>query len=197
MQREEMRRLVESQVAQSLAESGVLITAIPADQMRVLISAVADGIFAVFDALEQEGINTPATPMAAAAADDMPVRHPTTTGDSSGEHELWHGRPYLTIGTRYELTSQRLRVHKGIFGKRIDEIELIRIKDTRVQQHAGERMINVGDVTVISADATTPDLVLNNVRHPLEVRELIRKAVMDEKARRGLYYREDIGSEQG
>lgn len=197
MQREEIRKLVESQVTQSLAESGVQITAIPADQMRALVSAFADGIFAVFDALEEEAMSDVGTPMSAAAADDMPVQRSAATGDSSGERELWHGRPYLTIGTRYELTSQRLRVHRGILGKRLDEIELIRVKDTRVQQHAGERMINVGDVTVISADATTPDLVLNNVRYPLEVREMIRKAVMDEKARRGLYYREDIGSEQG
>jgi hypothetical protein len=26
------------------------------------------------------------------------------------EQQLWRGRPYLTIGTVYELTSQRIRV---------------------------------------------------------------------------------------
>ncbi len=194
MQREDIRKVVEEQVYRSLTEGGVTITAIPADQMRALVQAFADGIFAVFDVLEDEGTAGPANRVAAAAAEDMPSAKAQHT-DSSGEVALWHGRPYLTIGTRYELTSQRLRIHKGILGKRIDEIELIRVKDTRVKQHAGERMLNVGDISVISADATTPEFVLHNVVKPLEVRELIRKAVMDEKSRRGLYYREDIGSE--
>ncbi len=195
MQREEMRQLMEDQVQRSLAESGVVVTAIPADQMRAVVNAVADGIFAVFEALEDEELGAPVPRTVAAAADEMPGGTPRRTGNHHEEAVLWHGRPYLTIGTRYELTSQRLRVHRGILGKRIDEIELIRVKDTRVKQHAGERVLNVGDVTVISSDATTPDFVLHNVRNPLEVRELIRQAVMSEKDRRGLYYREDIGSE--
>ncbi len=107
---------------------------------------------------------------------------------------MWRGRPFLTIGTRYELTSERFRVYRGILGNRIEELELVRIKDTRVKQHVGERMLDVGDITIISADSSTPDILLNNVRDPIDVRELIRRAVMAEKNRRGLYYREDIGS---
>jgi uncharacterized membrane protein YdbT with pleckstrin-like domain len=110
---------------------------------------------------------------------------------------LWHGRPYLSIGTRYELTSQRLRIYRGILGNQIEEIELIRVKDSRIKQHVGERMLNIGDVSVISADSSTPEFVMQNVHDPLYVRELLRKAVMDEKARRGLYYREDLGDENG
>lgn len=195
MQRDELRQIMENQVNRSLAESGVSVTAIPADQLRAVVNAVADGIFAIFEALEDEELNEPVGRTAAAAADEMPGAMPRRNANRAEETELWRGRPYLTIGTRYELTSQRLRVHRGILGKRIDEIELIRVKDTRVKQHAGERMLNVGDITVISSDATTPDFVLHNVRNPLEVRELIRQAVMKEKDRRGLYYREDLSSE--
>ena len=104
----------------------------------------------------------------------------------------WHGRPYLTIGIRYELTSQRLRVIRGILGKNIEEIELVRVRDTKVKQHVGERTLNVGDVTLYSNDPSTPEITLHNVRSPLNVRELIRKATLDEKTRRGLYYREEM-----
>lgn len=196
MQREEFRKVVADHVNRSLAESGVLITAIPAEQMQALVRALADGMFAVFDALEEEGMAEPMT-RSVAAAEETPGQPSQPPGDQTGEVELWSGRPYLTIGTRYELTSQRLRIHKGILSKRIDEIELVRVKDTRMKQHMGERMLNVGDVSVISADISTPEFVLHNVRNPIEVRELIRKAVMDEKARRGFRYREDIGEEQG
>jgi hypothetical protein len=37
-----------------------------------------------------------------------------------------------------------------------------------------------------------PEVVLNNVRNPVDVREMIRKATQEEKQRRGLRYREEL-----
>jgi hypothetical protein len=198
MQRDAVRNLVAQQFNQSLAESGVQITAIPPAQLRALVEAMADSLFATIAALEAEDD-------AVLGATNQPVTQSLPTpekpgtinpaGDTEEESLVWRGRPYLTIGTRYELTTQRLRIFRGVLGNQIDEIELIRVKDTRVKQHAGERMLNVGDISILSADASTPEFVLQNVSKPVEVRELIRKTIMNEKARRGLYYREDIGSE--
>jgi len=108
------------------------------------------------------------------------------------EVQIWRGRPYMTVGTIYELTTQRIRIIKGILGNRIEEVELVRVRDTKYKQHLGERMLDVGDITVISTDPTTPELVLNNIKNPIEVREMIRKATIDEKNRRGLRYREEM-----
>lgn len=105
---------------------------------------------------------------------------------------LWRGRPYMTIGRVYELTSQRLRVINGIVSNQIEEIELVRVRDTKVTQNVGERMFDIGDITVISGDVTTPERVLFNVKDPITVRELIRKAVYEERERRRMLYREDI-----
>jgi len=209
MQRDEIRKVITEQFYNSLTASGIEITAIPTGQLRAMVEALADGIFAAIAAVEQEGdipIPTTSTPTAiptTASPRYTLVPNPdepgpmNPAGDTAHEIRLWHGRPYLSIGTRYELTNQRMRIYRGILGNRIEEIELIRIKDTKVKQHMGERMLNIGDVTIISADASTPETVLENVHDPIEVRELLRKAVMDEKARRGLYYREDIGDENG
>jgi hypothetical protein len=81
---------------------------------------------------------------------------------------------------------------KGILGNKIDELDLVRVRDTRVKQHVGERVLDVGDITIISNDPSNPEYVLHNVRNPIEVRELIRNAVNKEKERRGLRYREDM-----
>lgn len=203
MQRDEVRKIVTEQFYNSLTASGVEVTAVPSGQLRVMVEALADGMFAALAAIEAEG-DVPITNTAAPAAGVAATSRPPTpdepgiinpSGDESEERRVWNGRPYLSIGTRYELTSQRLRIYHGILGNRLEEIELIRVKDTKVKQHMGERMLNVGDVTVISADPTSPEIVLQNVHDPLYVRELVRQAVMDEKARRGLYYREDIGDE--
>lgn len=108
------------------------------------------------------------------------------------EKLLWRGRPYLTVGTIYELTTQRVRIIRGIIGNNIEEIELVRVRDTKVTQSAGERMFDVGDITILSSDASTPEKTLWNVRNPLEVRELLRKAVIVERDRRKMIYREDM-----
>lgn len=205
MQRDEIRKIVSDQVRNSLSSSGVQMTAIPADQLHALVEALADGLFAALAAVELEG-DTPIPTRAStvpATATPSPMRPPTPevpghvnpAGDTAEEVRIWHGRPYLSIGLRYELTSQRIRIYRGVLGNRIEEIELIRVKDSKVKQHMGERMLNIGDVTIFSADPSTPEIILENVHDPIEVRELLRKAVMDEKARRGLYYREDIGDE--
>ena len=84
---------------------------------------------------------------------------------------------------------------RGLLGNAIEEMELVRVRDTKVTQSGGERLLNIGDVTVVSADATTPEILLSNITNPVEMRELIRKAVQDERQRRNLYYREDIGDD--
>jgi hypothetical protein len=192
MQRDDVRKTVTAQFYQSLSESGVEITAIPQSQLQTLVNALADGVFAALAAVDAESdtlVNSNLTVSRSASA--IPVSEPQALGDVE-ETLLWRGRPYLTIGTVYELTTQRLRIIRGILGNQVEEIELIRVRDTRVKQHLGERALNVGDVTILSNDTTAPEIVLNNVSDPLAVRELIRKAVQAEKERRGLRYREDV-----
>jgi hypothetical protein len=126
------------------------------------------------------------------AADLLDMVPPASSND---EVLLWRGRPYMTIGRIYELTTQRLRVIHGIVSNHIDEIELVRVRDTKVTQNVGERMFDIGDITIISGDATSPEKVLYNVKDPVEVRELIRKAVYEERERRRMLYREDIADD--
>lgn len=187
MQRDEIRQLISSEFQRSLAETGTQITALPANQLQAIVSAMADSVFAAIAAVEDEEMAVPAAARSAANT----YGEPTMT-ENVPEEKLWRGRPYLTIGTVYEVTTQRIRVIKGLLGNHIDEVELVRVRDTRVKQHVGERMLDVGDITVISNDPSNPELVLNNVKNPIEVRELIRNAVNKEKDRRGLRYREDM-----
>lgn len=196
MQRDEIRKIVTEQFYNSLTASGVQVSAIPSGQLHVIVEAMADGVFAAIAAVEQEGDVLPAgSPAATRPPTPDEPGIPNPAGDTAEEVVVWQGRPYLSIGTRYELTTQRLRIYRGILGNRIEEIELIRVKDSKVNQHMGERILNIGDVSIFSADPTTPEIVLQNIHDPIDVRELFRKTVMNEKARRGLYYREDIGEE--
>ena len=191
MQSDTIRAIFQQTFQRTVTESGVQITAIPQEQINALVDALADSTFAVLEAIEEESASAQTRPSYNARAVYQPAVNPTDD-DSPEEQLLWQGRPYLSIGLRYEITSERLRVIRGLLGHSLEEIELVRVRDTKVKQHMGERALNVGDITILSNDPSTPEFVLNNVPNPLEVRELIRKATLDEKRRRGLAYREEM-----
>lgn len=175
MNRDNLRIQYREAFYRSLAEGGVKMDLPPA-QLQALSQAAADGLFAVLDAMEGEA------PLPSSAA---PVSSPDE------ERVLWKGKPYLSLGTRYELTSQRLRILRGLFSRSLDELDLVRVREAKVTQHLGERAFNLGDIAVHTTDPEIPELVLENVRDPMEVRELLRSAYLAEQKRRGLSFREE------
>jgi len=175
MQKDAIRQTITSQFYQSIAESGVEVNAIPQSELQAIVNALSDGMSAALEAVMEEDSQTQAFSMSAGSSGlesmDTSMRQPTNM-DEPPERILWNGRPYMTIGTRYELTTQRLRIFRGILGKTLDEIELVRMRDTRISQHIGERALKVGDVTIVSNDPTTPEIILENIKDPLGVREM-------------------------
>jgi membrane protein YdbS with pleckstrin-like domain len=59
------------------------------------------------------------------------------------------------LGARYDLTEQRLVIRRGIFFKSIDEIELYRIKDVRMDFTLLGQWAGIGTVCLTSSDETT------------------------------------------
>ena len=233
MNEQTVRQVVTARFYESLAQSGVEVTAIPQPQLQAIVNALADGVFAALDAMETEADHSIAETNSRSGGpadgefaltpgerkNDYPRRTPrkhqelqrqkrggrkrqtstpapessaASAGPLEKEELLWSGRPYLSIGVRYELTNQRVRLIRGLLGRSYHEIELVRVRDTSVTQHLGERALNVGDITITSTDPSHPEFTLHNVKDPMEVREMIRKATMQEKQRRGLHYREEM-----
>ena len=86
--------------------------------------------------------------------------------------------------TVYELTSERLRVRRGVLNKQLEEIELYRVRDYRLEQPLALRLFSLGNVTVTSTDASQPTLVLHAVHDSDQVREQIRYYVEDCRSRK-------------
>jgi uncharacterized membrane protein YdbT with pleckstrin-like domain len=78
---------------------------------------------------------------------------------------------------RYELTSERLRVRRGVFNKELDEIELYRVRDYKLEQPFFLRIFSRGNVTVTSTDVSNPVVTLRAVPDSERVRELVRHSV--------------------
>ena len=107
---------------------------------------------------------------------------------------LWLRVWYLVSSTRYRLTTQRLFVQTGLIAKKLEEVELFRVKDVTLSQGVLQRMMGVGNVVVLSSDDTTPQLVLAGILDPLAVKEQLRGAFRTARQREGLRMGEYIPS---
>jgi hypothetical protein len=155
----------------SLQESKIEIADLPAPQLQALCKAFADASFAVLHQLDE-------APKAAPVASE------------AEEQLLWSAKSELKLGLRYELTSQRLRIFQGMLGRSLHEVDLITVREAKMTQHLGERLVNIGDVILVTTSPEHPEVRLEDVKNPMEVRELIRKAYMAEQKRRGLKFQD-------
>ncbi len=150
-------------------------------EVETLVEALTAGIVAA----------QAAAPVSALAAPPMP--QPVTTEERS----LWQGKPHPTAGrdafsTQYEITTQRIKVRKGMLNRQADEAELIRVRDVRVEQSLTDRGLGIGNVTILTDDSLDGAIVLQKVQDPNGLKELIRRAVQDEQQRRGVRFGERL-----
>lgn len=92
------------------------------------------------------------------------------------------------MAAAYEITDQRLIVKRGLIMKSIDEIELYRIKDVRVDFSVINQIADLGTITITSSDRTTQNMqfVLRDIPAARERREGIRKLVDRARRQRGV-----------
>ena len=96
--------------------------------------------------------------------------------------------------TRYSLSDDRLFISVGFLNIKDDEVLLYRVRDIDTSRSLWQRIFGVGTVTVISSDKTMPTLVLQNVKDPVFVKELIHKQVEEMKIRRRVRVGEIMGN---
>ena len=97
---------------------------------------------------------------------------------------MWIIRWWMTKSTSYELTTQRLKIASGIMNRKLDELELFRVKDYAMDQPLALRMVGLGNLTLITSDATSPTVAIRAIANVEEVREKLRTAVQSERDRK-------------
>ena len=99
----------------------------------------------------------------------------------------------ITRTTRYRVTSYRIEFERGILTKRIDSLELWHVDDISFEQGLVDRMMNVGSITVISNDKTTPRLELHGLPNPRQIFDALKNRIIAVKRQRGVI-KVDTGS---
>jgi membrane protein YdbS with pleckstrin-like domain len=95
--------------------------------------------------------------------------------------------PWLILkSTRYRISNYRIDYERGILKKRIDTLELWHVEDINFEQGLIDRMCNVGSITVMSHDQTTPKLELHGVPNPRQLFDQLKQRVIAVKRARGV-----------
>jgi hypothetical protein len=173
---EQQRARMKSAVWKAISQSGVDVSSLPSEQQAKIVDAVADESLVILNELMGEAYKTTGT--------NAPV--------DGAEAVIWEGRPFLSLVEHYLITSERIKISRGLLGKDYENFELIRIQDIDVSQGLSERILGLGDVHITGADPTTPSLTLRNITNPNEVYELLRKAWLAARKKYGLLFREDM-----
>ncbi len=94
------------------------------------------------------------------------------------------GWQFLLLKSRvYEVTTERIRVSTGLVTRRTDELELYRVKDMTLVEPAMQRVFKLGNLVLQTSDASHPTLVIEAIENPAALREALRKAIEDSRAR--------------
>ena len=108
------------------------------------------------------------------------------TGGAALLYCLYMGFKFVRVRRNhyYRLTSRRLFLTTGIFYRRVDQIELIRVKDLFVRQTLVNSWLDVGTVILVSSEQTLPRAVLLGIEEPRRVLDLIWRHTRLERDRR-------------
>ena len=93
---------------------------------------------------------------------------------------------FQNIAATFEICRDRLLIRRGIFIKSIDEVELYRVKDVRLDFSLINQWAGIGTICVTSSDETTrgAPLVLSHVEQAQRRREELRRLVDEARQRR-------------
>ena len=81
------------------------------------------------------------------------------------------------IGTKYLITTQRLRISRGLVRKAVQETRLERVQNVNYQQGVLDRMLNVGTVDFDTAGSDDSEFRFEWVNEPEDVVRAVDHAV--------------------
>ncbi len=116
---------------------------------------------------------------------------------------IWKDRKRTFLGlpwsfTRYSLTNEKLIIDTGFLRRNEEEIRLYRILDISLRRTLGQRIFGIGTIHCCSADKSTPEFDIKNIKNPVEIKNRLSDLVEEERSRKRVSGREFmVGEDEG
>lgn len=91
-----------------------------------------------------------------------------------------------TRSVRWKLTSRRIEMETGFFSKKVDTLELWRVRDVEFRQSIIDRMVGVSCLTITAHDGRTPVLEIRGAPGDRAIYDRLMSALMLARQQRGV-----------
>ncbi|MEN9472749.1 MAG: hypothetical protein RLZZ495_838 [Pseudomonadota bacterium] len=89
-----------------------------------------------------------------------------------------------SFATKYEITTQRIRVERGLLSKKKENLELFRVDDFSISKPFGMRLVHHCRVDLRSTDPDTPNVILQGIPDLEQIAEKMRESAQYERRQR-------------
>ena len=88
----------------------------------------------------------------------------------------------------YEVSPDRIEYGRGIFSRKIDNLDMFRVVDLKLHRSLLDCITGVGSVTLVTKDDTDPLFELEKVANPKELYDVLKKASLDADRKQGVVH---------
>jgi membrane protein YdbS with pleckstrin-like domain len=92
--------------------------------------------------------------------------------------------------TVYRLNPERLEVERGLFGRRVDNIDLVKIIDYKMERTLFDRIFGIGSVKLYSSDKTDPEFELYKIKDPHKAFDILKGTSLQVDSKRTVVHLE-------
>jgi membrane protein YdbS with pleckstrin-like domain len=89
---------------------------------------------------------------------------------------------------RYDLSADRIEWSRGVFNRKIDNIDMFRVTDLKLRRSLLDCLLGIGAVTLITRDETNPAFEFEKVRQPRRLYDFIKSASLAADRKQGVVH---------
>ena len=90
--------------------------------------------------------------------------------------------------TSYEVSPDRIEWTRGIFSRKIDNLDMFRIIDLKLHRSLVDCILGIGTVTLVTKDKSDPTFDFVKVRAPRCLYDVVKKASLDADRKQGVIH---------
>jgi hypothetical protein len=91
---------------------------------------------------------------------------------------------------RYEICADRIEWMRGIFSRKIDNLDMFRVVDIKLHRSMLDCILGIGTLTLITKDPSDPTFELEKISHPRRVYDFVKTASLNADRKQGVIHME-------
>jgi len=92
--------------------------------------------------------------------------------------------------THYEVTLDRIEYSRGIFDRRVDNLDMFRVIDLKLRRSLIDCIVGVGQVVLTTTDKSDPEFTFLKIRMARQLYDVIKKASLAADQKQGVIHLE-------